>query len=202
MKILSVIIFKHTPSIETTNPIILSQAFELSSFSLFQRSSIQEALTFVSREVVRRSSYGHSIVLHKEYLCHVYLSQSGITITCITDDDYPKNTAFLFQRSVFETFTKSVNPQTWTNLTRDKVIPIQGLYELLLKFQNPREVDKIEMVKEDIEETKKVLVQTIDKLLERGQKLEELAVLSEDLSFQSKAFAKRAEELNSCCVIL
>lgn len=60
MKILSISILLWNG---TLHPYILSSSFELSSFSFFQRSSAQEILTFVSREVFGRSKIGdrHSV---------------------------------------------------------------------------------------------------------------------------------------------
>lgn len=44
-------------------------------------------------------------------------------------------------------------------------------------------------------------VQTLDQVLERGQKLDDLVDKSADLSAQSKMFYKQAKKTNSCCVI-
>lgn len=41
--------------------------------------------------------------------------------------------------------------------------------------------------------------QPLDELVERGERLEELARKSDDLSFQTKAFSERAKDLNRCC---
>lgn len=42
---------------------------------------------------------------------------------------------------------------------------------------------------------------TIDSVLERGVKLDNLVERSNDLSAQSKMFYKQAKKTNSCCVI-
>jgi len=57
-------------------------------------------------------------------------------------------------------------------------------------------------IEKDLNETREVLIQNVEKLLVRGERLEELMEKSQDLSFQSKAFAKQAKSLNSCCTIL
>lgn len=43
--------------------------------------------------------------------------------------------------------------------------------------------------------------QTIDAVLERGVKLDDLVERSDDLSKASKMFYKQAKKTNSCCVI-
>ena len=50
-----------------------------------------------------------------------------------------------------------------------------------------------------VQETKKVLLRTISKVMERGEKIEELVNKTDELSFQSKIFFKSARRLNSCC---
>jgi synaptobrevin family protein YKT6 len=77
-----------------------------------------------------------------------------------------------------------------------------GIDQVLAKYQNPTEADKVLKIQKELEETKQIVVKNIDQLLERGEKLDDLAQKSNDLSFQSKAFASRAEDLNRCCVIL
>ena len=42
---------------------------------------------------------------------------------------------------------------------------------------------------------------TIDNILERGEKLDDLVARSDELSATSKQFYKQARKTNSCCVI-
>ena len=74
--------------------------------------------------------------------------------------------------------------------------------ELVKKFQVPHEADKILKIQKDLDETKTILVQSMDKLLDRGEALDSLANKSGDLSLQSKIFLDQASGLNSCCSIL
>lgn len=43
---------------------------------------------------------------------------------------------------------------------------------------------------------------TIENVLERGEKLDDLVSKSQDLSMQSKVFYKQAKKTNSCCVVM
>ena len=49
------------------------------------------------------------------------------------------------------------------------------------------------------DETKIVLHQTIDSVLRRGEKLDNLVDKSNDLSLASQMFYKQAKRSNSCC---
>jgi len=110
--------------------------------------------------------------------------------------------AFQFLKDALELFGQRYKDTTWAGAFSDMNLKVPGIEELLKKYQNPEEVDKLMKIRRDLDDTKEILIKSMDQLLARGEKLDELIQLSSDLSFQSKAFAKRTEELNSCCVIL
>ena len=56
---------------------------------------------------------------------------------------------------------------------------------------------------QELDETKEILLQTIEKIIERGEKLEDLLERTHDISIHSRDFKKQSEKLNSsCCTIL
>jgi synaptobrevin family protein YKT6 len=67
--------------------------------------------------------------------------------------------------------------------------------------QDPARYDQIIKIQNELDDTTVVLHQTIDNLLERGEKLDNLVERSDDLSRQSKMFYKQARKTNSCCVV-
>eukprot|EP01101_Sappina_pedata_P012125 TRINITY_DN8271_c0_g1_i1.p1 TRINITY_DN8271_c0_g1~~TRINITY_DN8271_c0_g1_i1.p1 ORF type:complete len:201 (+),score=98.96 TRINITY_DN8271_c0_g1_i1:92-694(+) len=200
MKLLSIILFKW---VANGLPIQLTSAYDLSPFGFFQRGSVKEVALFVSREVVQRSKPGdrHS-VLHKEHFCHVMIRGENLACAVLSDEDYPQRVIFSLINTAFDEFDKAVPESQWINLTTDASFNVASLEPLLLKFQNPEEADKIMKIQKDLDETKDILIKSIDQLLDRGEKLENLAKQSQDLSFQSKIFLDRSTEMNSCCIIL
>jgi synaptobrevin homolog YKT6 len=62
--------------------------------------------------------------------------------------------------------------------------------------------DKIYKVKQDLEETKTVLNQALENLLERGEKLDNLVEKTDMLTDSAKDFYVKAKDANSCCTIL
>ena len=73
------------------------------------------------------------------------------------------------------------------------------LESYLQKYQNPVDADPMMKVQSELDETKIVLHNTIEAVLERGEKLDDLVAKSEGLSLQSKTFYKTAKKTNSCC---
>lgn len=89
----------------------------------------------------------------------------------------------------------------WSKTAADGGLKIPKLVTLLGEYQDPTAVDKIAKAEVALVETKEVLSKTIDAVLARGEKLEDLVASSEKLSSTSKMFYKTAAKTNSCCSI-
>ncbi|KAJ9111056.1 hypothetical protein QFC19_001254 [Naganishia cerealis] len=70
------------------------------------------------------------------------------------------------------------------------------LQSYLVKYQDPKQADTIMKVQQELDETKVVLHKTIESVLERGEKLDNLVERSNALSAQSKMFYKTAKKVS------
>lgn len=61
---------------------------------------------------------------------------------------------------------------------------------------------KIEKVNSQMKDIKEIMIENIEKILDRGEKLENLVERSKKLSDTSKDFYHKSKKLNSCCVML
>eukprot|EP01116_Phalansterium_solitarium_P011096 TRINITY_DN26705_c0_g1_i1.p1 TRINITY_DN26705_c0_g1~~TRINITY_DN26705_c0_g1_i1.p1 ORF type:complete len:199 (+),score=15.32 TRINITY_DN26705_c0_g1_i1:127-723(+) len=198
MKVYSILLF----SCAGPQPVLLTASYELSSFSYFQRGSVKEVASFVSREVLTRTAPGgRNSVAHLEHICHAYVSPQKFAGAVISDSEYPARVAYSLIAKALEEFSRvySANAESYT---ADTNLSLEKLEPLLISYQKPTEVDSVSKIQKDLDETKDILVKSIDQLLARGEKLDTLLDKSSDLSFQSKAFMKNSEKLNSCCIIL
>lgn len=97
----------------------------------------------------------------------------------------------------------------------DPEYPVYLVRQLLFNFKNPLvqldelwdqysngKADKIQQTKAELEETKVVIMDSIDKLLERGEKISVLTKRAEELQQNSFVFANKARRMNRCCVII
>ncbi|XP_067932627.1 synaptobrevin homolog YKT6-like [Watersipora subatra] len=201
MKLLALEVFFKDPA--TTKVTQLYAAHDLSTFSFFQRSSAKEFMNFTSKIIAERTSMGsRASVKEQEYVCHVYVQSDGLSAVVIGDHEYPQRVAHSFINKVLDEFTQLNPPTKW------KSAPAGGLQfpngeTLLANYQNPRESDALSRVQADVDETKVILHQTLEAMLNRGEKLDDLVRTSDNLSAQSKAFYTTARKANSCsCVIL
>ncbi|KAF3543509.1 hypothetical protein DY000_02001153 [Brassica cretica] len=126
------------------------------------------------------------------------------------DDHYPLRSAFslldqdrrkLFTSQVIDEYQKSFG-ETWKSTKEDSAPPWPYLGDVLTKFQDPAEADKLLKIQRELDETKIILHKTIDSVLARGEKLDSLVEKSSDLSMASQMFYKKSKKMNSCCTIL
>lgn len=200
MKILSTLILAAR---EGSPAIQLATSYSLDDISFWYRSSVKEVATFVSREVVTRSAPGSMLsVEHKEYLCHVRVCNNGLAVAVLADQEYPARVAFALIQEALDLFNKAFTETQWSKYSADTTLTVPGLDAAVAKYQKPEEADKIMKIQKELDETTTILRKNIDQLLQRGEKLENLAAVSADLSYQSKAFMQQSEKLNSCCSIL
>lgn len=182
--------------------VILSSYQDLSSFSFFQRGSFQEFMHFTTKLIAERSNMGdRSCVKHEDYMCHCYIRMDNLTAVLISDFEYPKRVAFTMMNKVLDDFSVKYPPSAWSS-AGDHSLAFPELEQFLTKYQNPKEADGMIKLQTDLDETKIILHETINKVLQRGEKLDDLVDKSEALSMQSKAFYKTAKKTNQCCKIL
>jgi len=200
VKIIGLSILRNGNDIE--EPIPLCMACDLSAYGFFQRQGVREMLTFFSKTFSKRTEPGQrQSITHESYVVHCYVRSDGLGGTVTTDAEYPTRVAFVLLTQLLDEFTTS-HGTSWKTVTQPESVPFPPIEEYLTKYQDPAEADKIVKIQRDLDETTQVLHKTIDSVLERGVKLDNLIERSDDLSKQSKMFYKQAKKTNSCCVIL
>ncbi|KAH7911754.1 snare protein YKT6 [Hygrophoropsis aurantiaca] len=199
MKIFSLSVVLAPPSGASA---VLSSASDLSSFSFYQRGSVAEFLTFFTKTVTERTPQGQrQSVQENNYTAHIY-NRGGaeqLAAIIITDQEYPVRPAFSLLTKVLDEFITKVPQSSFSNPTS---ISFPEIDNFVKKYQDPRQADAIMRVQQELDETKIVLHKTIESVLQRGEKLDNLVERSNALSSQSKMFYKTAKKQNSCCVIM
>ena len=158
-------------------------------------------LSFLSKTFTKRTTEGQrQSITHESYVVHCYVRSDGLAGTVTTDLEYPSRVAYVLLTQLLDDFTNTMG-DSWTSVDQPDSVSFPPIEEYLQKYQNPAEADKVTKIQKDLDETTQVLHKTIDSVLERGVKLDNLVERSDDLSRQSKMFYKQAKKTNSCCVI-
>ncbi|KAG9240899.1 Longin-like domain-containing protein [Calycina marina] len=175
---------------------------ELSSYSRFTRGSIGEFMTVFAKTVAERTRPGQrQDVEEQDNTFHAYARSEGICGIIITDHEYPPMVAHQLLSKVCDEFL-SANPRSsWANNAAPQ-LAMPELKDYLAKYQDPAQADSIMKIQKELDETKIVLHKTIESVLQRGEKIDDLVAKSDGLSAQSKMFYSQAKKQNSCCVVM
>ena len=158
-------------------------------------------MTFTSIKVAEGTKAGmRQTIEEKGQKFHVYARTEGVAGVIIADGDYPQRVAFGLLNKVLDEFLTKHTRSKWAMGTPK--MPMPELDSYISKYQDPKQADTIMRVQNELDETKIVLHKTIDSVLQRGEKLDDLVARSDQLSMQSKMFARQAKATNSCCIVM
>ena len=159
----------------------------------------------VTRLLLRRIGDGSSKLAQLRYDSHIfhYSIVDGITFLCMTDESARSRLPFAFLSDVAETFQGAYGPEAPHQAI---AFEMNEAFAPVLKqkcefYLTNREADVISSVKSKIDETREVMVENIDRILERGEKIELLVDKTENMQQQAFKFERSATRLKRavCC---
>jgi synaptobrevin family protein YKT6 len=150
-------------------------------------------------EAARDRIAGYMKLQQDEYFCHAY-NRDGLVGIAFADREYPVRAGFSVVNKVLDDFESRHGGDRWRGARSDTFTEedpeLQGA---LQRYQDPLQADKLTKIQQDLDETKIILHKTIESVLDRGEKLDNLVDKSNDLSMASQMFYKQARKTNSCC---
>lgn len=133
MKLTAVGLFKSAGS--SGEPIKLGFAADLTSFGYFQRSTVADMMTFVSRTVIKRTEQGsRQSVQEQDYYCHVYVNRDGLGGVAFVDKEYPARAAFCVVYKAIDDFIAAAG-DAWKAASADDTTANTVLEACLAKYQ-------------------------------------------------------------------
>lgn len=131
-------------------------------------------------------SYNESFVYH-------YISENNFMFMCLADVEFNKRAAFIFledlKNKFFAKYSKIANTVIAFGIHSEFVNTIKERMDF---YSSNKNIDKLSALKETVEQTKNVLLENIDKVLARGEKVELLVKKTEHMSDQAVSMKKRA----------
>ncbi|KAI8981981.1 putative vesicle-associated membrane protein [Mycotypha africana] len=133
--------------------------------------------------------------VYDRYLFH-YICEDGITYMCMADDSFGRRIPFIFLQDLKDKFLSTYGK------TRAFEAPPYGLNEFARVIEKQMEffstnpsADRLKQVHGEIEQVKDVMVHNIERVLERGDRIELLVDKTDNLNQQAFAFKKRSTQL-------
>lgn len=134
-----------------------------------------------------------------DYTFHAYGRSEGVCGIIISDQQYPALVAHQLLSKVVDEFLTKHPRSAWA--TGEPTVVMPELREYLSKYQDPQQADSILKIQKELDETKIVLHKTIESVLQRGEKIDDLVAKSDGLSNQSKMFYRMSASSPPACVL-
>lgn len=137
-----------------------------------------------------RKGTSTSYVYENKYIFH-YNNENGFTFLCMTDAAFNNRTAYAFLFDIKDKFFEKYG-NTMSNL---KAYSINRDFGEIIKarmsfFNGVTDTDKLDAVKKNIGQTMDIMKENLDKILDRGEKIELLVNKSHALSDSSVSMRK------------
>lgn len=187
--------------------LLLCYAEDLSSFPFFARisNSASEFLLFTSRTLADKTLESNFVkYIEGDYAIYVHSRLDGLIPVLITDKSYPERVGFEVLSKMVKLFKNEEYNWDWSMWEEDvkdnhNSLIRSSLQKLLEDYSTLDKEDRLLKVSSQLNETKVVMTESVNKILERGEHIDELVYKSKDLSNRSKDFYKNSKKMNSWC---
>lgn len=179
--------------------------YNLTEYNFIYRKYIKNTINVVFDEISKNLDYDNK-----------YMSNVNESMNYYNHEKFKDNIIIVYQNAntkIFIISDKQLNGHQLTMLKINRKInkinttseEIQYVKKIFIDFDS--EIDKIDIIDKKINDAKEIAILSIDALFQRGDKLEDLLIQSNEVDELSKAFIKDSKKLNRCwgmnsCTIL
>lgn len=159
----------------------------------------------VTRQLLKRIPAENKIMSYvypKEKFVFHYIVEDGITYLCMADEAFGRMVPFRFLDDIKEKFIDTFGDRAKTAIAYSFNPDFQGVIRRLMESANdPRNRtyrgtdSKISAINDEIENTKSTVMESIEKVLDRGEKIELLVHKSDQLDDQARKFNRHSKKL-------
>jgi synaptobrevin family protein YKT6 len=182
---------------DATSPIFKEWISNTTSFGYFQRKTVGEMMKFFASECCRQTAVGERrVISHDQFVCFSWVNSHRLGYVVITVEDYPARIAFSLAMKVSETYSV-YNVEGMCSMNQTACI-----IELVQQYDDPLKADPLEKCLQELNETEQILKTSLVELYRRQESLDDLMQKSELLSWSTKQFLYKSQEVNgNCCVL-
>ncbi|KAE9045070.1 hypothetical protein PR003_g11233 [Phytophthora rubi] len=138
---------------------------------------------------------GRMSYVYDRHIFH-YVVEGGVTFLCMADDDLKRRVPVLFLEDMKSRFQAAYGARALSAIAFAMNDEFQHEIRRLLDWYNAHpDADALSRVQQQIDDVKDVMVENIDKLLDRGEKFELLVDRTDKLSRQSVKFERSSTQL-------
>ena len=174
--------------LDTNKPIT---EYSTNTFSSGEKKTANQIFKKISKTEDRKYDE-RNIISAKENKYYFISYQPNIVFISFVDGTYPERCVFqMFEEIRSEDILSMINDSTKELNPNGR----QKLKEIIEKYQEKEQIDKIAAIQEDVNEVKVEVKKNIDKMVEGVEDIEKLQEKSNELKDASKDYKNNAEEV-------
>jgi len=180
MKLYALLIYSDVYKLSYSN-------YNLDDFFFMYRPQIKSTIEKIADKMIRLTKPDTYYKINEtvdETPIVIYGRTSNGYCIVITDPDYPPHT-------IFKLFNELEIPNMKSE-SKDKLFDA---------YQIPANVDKLCAIRQELDESKIILLDSINRLFDRGAQLDGLVDRTEQLRIESEILRDDAEDMNRCCIL-
>ncbi|RCH85313.1 Vesicle-associated membrane protein [Rhizopus stolonifer] len=133
--------------------------------------------------------------VYDRYLFH-YICEDGIIYMCMADDSFGRRIPFVFLQDLKDKFLSTFGKNRALDAPPYGLNEFSGVIRKQMEYfsTNPN-ADRLKQVHGEIEQVKDVMVHNIERVLERGERIDLLMDKTDNLNRLGSAFKKRSTQL-------
>lgn len=134
--------------------------------------------------------------IYDDYVFH-YMVDDGLTYLCLADEQQKRRIPFLFLADVRDKFVAAYGSRAKTAIAYAMPEFARTLADRMTFFNDNPAADSFGKVKDQLAEVKDVMVENIERVLARGEKIELLVDKSDQLNQSARKFQKSSKALKN-----
>eukprot|EP00478_Filoreta_tenera_P001358 GABV01001379.1.p1 GENE.GABV01001379.1~~GABV01001379.1.p1 ORF type:complete len:239 (+),score=93.91 GABV01001379.1:138-854(+) len=155
-------------------------------------------VTSVLLQKIPSDSNSKMSYVYDKHLFH-YVVSNGMTYLCMTDEETGRVLPFKFLDDIEKRFVSTYGDRAKTAIAYSLRGDFGPVLRTQMEYYNTsrREHDKLEQVKDEVDAVKGIMINNIESVLERGEKIELLVDKSEKLEGDARRFKKSARRFKN-----
>jgi len=132
--------------------------------------------------------------IYDKYIFH-YMVSDHLIYLCMTDENFSRVAAFEFLAEIQQKFTNSFGERAKSAFAYAYNADFGPSLLRMMKKYNSSNNDPVAKIREDVDQVKNVMIQNVDKVLERRERVEILVEKTEDLQNTALNFKRSSRNL-------
>jgi synaptobrevin family protein YKT6 len=170
---------------------VIDSALDFTDIGFFYRRSAIEVCNIVAERLASAPTPERLVSASEQNLMFHKMRAGDIVALVVATQDYPSRVAFVILREIMHEFERcgGALPNGQSSVIRHGIT----------QYQQPGNADKLTRIQENLEETREIMVQNLQKAIARGESLDRMLEKAENISAQARAFGRESGKLNTCC---